>query len=245
MLNRLRRPMLYALVAILCAAGLAASHGSRIRENWHVPQWEDGLFFQHDTDQIRNFRDAFSKVGVWPGRYLPLTTNVYYHVGARAWGNRLEVYHFINLLMIVLNCLLLYRLAENFLGEWWAIVPAVLFSSRLAMVEVVLHTCEFQGLLYAFLTIMSADLFIRSRRSDSDSRQQLILSAVAFALALFSKESAVVLPAVLIVYSWLFDERLFSRPYLVHPIIGVVWALLFRLVLPAHGQPLGSNYDFS
>jgi hypothetical protein len=243
MAMHLPRGLRYVLVAALCAAGLALAHGSRIRENWHTQQWEDGLFFQHDADQIHNLWDCFAKTGVWPGRYLPLTTNVYYHVGARAWSNRVEVYHFVNLLMIVLNAVLLYRLADNFLGAWWAIIPAVLFASRLAIVEMVLHTCEFQGLLYAFFTILAADLFIRSRRDDSIPL--LLLSASAFSLALLSKEAAIVLPALLIVYGRLFDSRPLSLPYLVHPLIGLVWAVLFALVLPAHGQATGSSYDLS
>src|ERR1035437_2716368 len=77
-------------------------------------------------------------------------------------------------------------------------IPAVLFASRLAMVEVVLHTCEFQGLLYVFFTILSVDLFVRSRKSESS--WPLTLSALAFCLALLSKELAIVLPALLIVY---------------------------------------------
>jgi len=231
------------LVMALCIAGLTAAHGGRIVQNWHVPQWEDGLFFQHNADQIHSLWDCFAKIGVYPGRYLPLTTNLYYYVGSKAWGNRLEVYHFINLVFIILNALLLYWLAENFLGAWWAMIPPVLFASRLAMVEVVLHTCEFQGLLYVFFMILATDLFIRSRKGTST--RLLTLSACAFGLALLSKEAAIVLPALLIVYGRLFDDRVLSRPYLVHPIIGITWALLFVLVLPAHGQPLGSNYDFS
>jgi hypothetical protein len=246
-LTRLPRPLLYALVAVICAAGLAAAHGSRIRSNWHERQWEDGLFFQDDADQIHSLWDCFAKTGVWPGRYLPLTTNLYYHVGSRAWANRIEAYHFINLLMIVLNAVLLYRLANNFLGAWWAMIPALLFASRLAIVEMVLHTCEFQGLLYASFTILAVDLFIRSRKTNSatDSTRLLVLSASAFGLALLSKEAAIVLPALLIVYGRLFDDRFSSRPYLVHPLVGIVWALLFVMVLPAHGQSIGGIYDLS
>src|SRR5208282_420862 len=134
-------------------------------------------------------------------------------------------------------------LAQVFLGPWWAIVPAVLFASRLAMVEVVLHTCEFQGLLYVCFTILAVDLFVRSRKYDSSLL--LTLSAIAFCLALLSKESAIVLPALLITCGWLFDDRIFSRPYLVHPIIAISWVLLFVLVAPSHDQSSNLGYDFS
>ena len=241
--DRLVNSLFYLLVAGLCIGGLAAAHGGRIAENWHVPQWEDAAFFQHNAEQVHSLWDCFAKTGVWPGRYLPLTTNLYYYVGAKAWSNRVEGYHFVNLLFLILNAILLYRLAKNFVGEWWAIIPAILFSSRLAMVEVVLHTCEFQGLLYSFFTLLSADLFIRSRRADNT--RLLELSALIFVLALLSKEAAAVLPAVLIVYGRLSNDKLFSRPFWVHPVIVVMWALLFVLLLPAHGQSTGMSNDFS
>ena len=121
-------------------------------------------------------------------------------------------------------------------------IPAVLFASRYALVEIVLHTCEFQGLLYVFFTILSVDFFIRSRRFDS--WWLLTLSALAFGMALLSKESAIVLPALLIVYGWLFDDSVFRREYLVHPAVALAWAVLFILVL-TRDQSAGFIYDFS
>jgi len=244
-IDRLPRPLIYFLVTALCIVGLAAAHGSRIIDNWHQPQWEDGMFFQHNAAQIHSVLDCFDKPGVWHGLYRPLTTNLYFYVGRKALNNRVEAYHFINLMFVILNAVLLYRLAVSFLGPWWAMMPAVLFASRLAMVEVVLHTCEFQGLLYAFFTILSVDLFIRSR--ESDRTRLLTLSALAFCLALFSKESAIVLPAILIVYGRLFGDRVTSRPYLVHPIIALSWVILFIFAIRPmfDNQPTGFAYDFS
>lgn len=244
-IDRLQSTLIYVMVAVLCAAGLAAAHGSRIVENWHVAQWEDGIFFRYNVERIHSLLDCFVQTGPWPGLYRPLTTNLYYYLGSKALADRVEAYHFINLVFVILNGVLLCRLAESFLGRWWATIPAVLFSSRLAMVEVVLHTCEFQGLLYVSFTILSVDLFIRSRKSDSS--RLLTLSALAFVLALFSKESAIVLPALLIVYGKLFDDQIVSRPYLVHPAIAISWVILFVLVLRplSHNQPTGFGYDFS
>src|SRR5208282_3296493 len=187
--HRLPRVLIYVLVAVLCAAGLAAAHGSRIVDNWHVPQWEDSMFFQYNKNEIHSLWDCFVKR-----------------------------------------------------GAWWAMIPAVLFASRLALVEVVLHTCEFQGLVYVFFTILSVEFFVRSRLSDSS--WLLALSALAFCLDLISKESAVVLPAMLIVYGRLLGGRFVLRPYLVHPMIALSWWILFVLVL-RHHQPSGFDYDWS
>jgi hypothetical protein len=203
------------------------------------------MFFQHNAAEIHSVLDCFDKPSAWHGLYRPLTTNLYFYVGRKVLNNRIEAYHSINLVFVILNAVLLYRLAELFLGPWWAIVPSFLFVSRLAMVEVVLNACEFQGLLYAFFTLLSADLFIRSRKSESVT--QLTLSAIAFSLALISKESAIVLPAILIVYGRLYGDRVTSRPYLVYPIIALSWVVLFVLVIRPHFeyQVTGFTYDLS
>ena len=239
------RLLTYILVVVLCGASLAAAHGSWIVHNWHQLQDEDEMFFQHNTAQIHSVLDCFDKPSAWHGLYRPLTTNLYFYLGRKVLHNRIEVYHSINLVFVILNALLLYRLAESFLGPWWAIVPSLLFVSRFAMVEVVLNACEFQGLLYVFFTLLSVNLFIRSRKFDSVPL--LTLSAVAFSLALISKESAIVMPAILIAYGRLFDDRVTSRPYLVHPIVALSWVALFVLVIRPlfEHQVTGFTYDLS
>ena len=60
-LGRVRQALIYVLVAILCAAGLAAAHGSKIEGNWHVAQWEDAMFFRYNSDQIHSVGECFEK----------------------------------------------------------------------------------------------------------------------------------------------------------------------------------------
>jgi hypothetical protein len=218
-------------ILLVCVAGATVlMWRAAFLDNYHQLQWEDGAFFSWNAHQINSVRDCFTQRGNWPGLYRPLTTNLYYYIGGKLWNQRIEVYHWINIVMVVINSLLLYRLSENFMDGWYAIIPALLFSTRTAMIECVLHSCEFQGLLYVCLTILSADLFIR---------HHTWASAVTFALALLSKESAVVLPALLIAYGWLFER--FSLRYLLHPVIAVVWAVLFHWLVSG---TTGNIYDF-
>ena len=236
------RPIFLIAAAVLCVIGLELTHGSRIATNWRVLQWEDQGFFQYNIENIHRFADCFLHRGAWPGLYRPLTTNLYYFLGLRLFDNRIEVYHAINLIFLVLNSLLFYHLAALFLGETWGLIPLALFASRLAMIEVVLHTCEFQGLLCAFFSLLSIDLFIRARVSGGRWRDWC--SIVSFVLALLSKESAAVLPGILLVFGWLFDSRLTKRPYSAHAITAVVWAVAFREIL-RQDQPSGFIYDLS
>jgi hypothetical protein len=241
----LQRPLTFLLVAILSGSALAYVHGWRIVEFWHTANWEDAVFFQYTSGQIHSLVDCIRDKGPWPGLYRPLTTNLYYYLGGLALGNRVEAYHFVNLVFLIINALLLYRLALFFLEPWWAIIAPILSISRVALVQVVLFTTEFQGLLYVFFTILSVNLFISSRKSEST--RMLTLSAISFCLALFSKEAALVLPALLILYGRLFDDRPTVGPYLLHPLLAVSWLMLFFFVLrPLYGnQPTGFAYDLS
>src|SRR5271156_706291 len=146
----------------ICAAITLTWH-SQFIANFHELQWEDGLFFWWNTHNINSVWDCFTKRGNWIGLYRPLTTNLYYYLGGKLWNQHIEVYHSINITMVLVDSLLLYRLSENFMDGWVAIIPALLFATRAAMVECILHSCEFQGLFYVCMTILSAELFIRRR----------------------------------------------------------------------------------
>jgi hypothetical protein len=229
-------------VVVLCSLALAVTHGSRIVSNFHEVHWEDRGFFQYNTDQIHGFTDCFLKPEMWPGLYRPITTNLYYFLGPIFFGNRIEVYHIINLVLIITNALLLYRIAAHFLGFRWSLIVPLLFVTRLATVEVVLHTCEFQGIFSVFFTLLSLELFIQARASSRVLPDRL--SILAFALSLLCKETSAILPALLLVYGWLFDRSLEWRKYVPHLIVVVVWAILFATILQHH-RATGFGYDFS
>lgn len=219
----------YTCVFVLCALGLAYIHGPAIVANWHATQWEDGKFFSYNAAEIHSLMDCFRKHDADPELYRPLSANIYYFL----CGNKVEFYHGVNVLFLLLNSLLLYRLATLFLGPWWAGLPAVLFCTRYAPIEIVLHTCEFQELLPVSFVLLSVDLFIRCRRN-RDVRL-LACSALTFCLALLSKEPTVILPGLLLTWGWLFDERDEIWEWLVHPAIAVVWLTLYFFVIPRSG----------
>jgi hypothetical protein len=231
-----------AVVAIACA--FVVAHGGRALRNLPDYQWEDRVFIQHGTREVGSLGDCFTKRPVWPGLYRPLTTNLYYFVGRKVFANRIEVHHLINVVFYLANGFLLFLVCRRVLAYPGALIPPVLFVSRFSHVEVVSNTCEFQSLLSVFFTLLAIDLFIAGR-SGRPSREQW--SLVAFALALFSKETAVVLPALLIVYWWLFDEVGSWRRYLAPWGVAVIWAVLFALVFRrvSDSAPTGFSYDLS
>ena len=207
--------------------------------------WEDWHFFRHTHSQIQTPLDCFTKASVWPGLYRPLSTNCYYLFGRVAFHNRIEAYHFVNAALVVANAILLFALGRRLpLGGWEWTLP-VLFASRLAHVQVVLYTSEFQGLSCACLSLL-AMLAVFEARLHGRRRGEL-LGLLAFVLALLCKESAIVLPVLVTAWSCLFEPRPGWRNNLLFWLVAAAWAVLFATVLRGVSghQATGFGYDLS
>ena len=236
----------HVLIAFLIiVAAFSAAHGKRVIANHSTYQWEDTVFIRHNAATIHSFTDCFIQPPVWPGLYRPLSTNLYYFIGRKVFSNAIGIHHLINVVVYVVNGLLLYLICLHFVPRVWAVVAAGLFVSRLSHVEVVLNTCEMQSLLAVFFTLSAIGLFMLGRHRKRTRLEWPAL--IAFILALFSKETALVVPVVLVVYWWLFDEWRAWRHYLAPILTGVAWVVLFAVVfrgVTGH-RPTGFSYNFS
>ncbi len=231
------------IVVAALAIGLAFAlvHGGRALENLGVAHWEDSAFMRHNASNVHSLADCFTERPLWPGLYRPLTTNLYYYLGRVLFGNRMEVYHCVNIALYLANALLLYLICRKLLPGWWALAPPVLFASRFSHVEVVLNTCEAQTLLAVFFTLLALRLFMEARQG---ARGWYALSLVAYGLALLSKETSLVFPAILLAYGLLFDERRAWRRYLIPGGLAIAWAVLHLTVFRAvtDYEPTGFAY---
>jgi hypothetical protein len=236
---------LVALLAIL--AVFAIVHGPRFLENYDTLQWEDGVFMKHSETTVHSIGDCFTARPVWPGVYRPLTTNLYYFLGRLLFSNDVRVHHIIIAVLYVVNAFLLYLLCTELFRKPWDLIPPVLWASRFAHVEVVSNTCEFQGLLSVFFTLISFKLFAVARKHEQGSWRYDAGALTAFVLALFSKETAVVLPALLIFWGWLYDRGRAWRRYLPPVVIAGIWAVLFVFIFRGTSDyhPTGFAYDSS
>lgn len=236
----------WGAAALLIATAVALVHLSAIRQNYSHLHWEDELFFTHEQEEIHWWGDCFRKP-LWPGLYRPLTTNCYYYlVGAIAGPNpttRVQAHHLLNVVFYAANGLVLFGLGRLLLLWPWALVAAVLFVSRRAHIEIVLNTVEFQSLGASFLSLLSMLWFICARRQE---RPFLLgLSSLALALALLSKESAVVTPAILLVYGWLYDERKGWQWYLAPVGVAAAWGVLFVTFLRGFSSHTPTGFDYT
>jgi hypothetical protein len=234
-----------AILVLLVLGCIALVHGPRLQHNFAQRHWEDSRFFRHTRAEIHSLADCFTKRSVWPGLYRPLTTNCYYHVGLRLFGNDVRPYHAVNVVMVVLNAVLVFAIASWLLPRGWAMVPPLLFVSRLAPIQVVLYTAEFQALLATTFSLLA--LLWACESSGLDRRGGGWVSAVFVALALFSKESSVVVPAILVAHSLVVGRPGSLRRCVAPWAVAGAWGLLFVLVLRGISDfaPTGFDYDIS
>lgn len=216
-------------IAIVAAAFLVAQ-GPRVVHNlpkWH---WEDGRHFHHNRQQIHSIADCFLVPSAWEGgaeaTYRPLSANLYYLVGRSLFGNDIEVYHAIDALAHLANAILLFLLCRQLLPGAFALVPPVLFVTRFAHRQDFEYTSNFDTLSYAGLCLLGLLLFVIARRRER--RFAEAVAAFAFGLALLCKEAAVVWPAVLTTYGWLFDRPAAWRKYVAGWALAALWIVCYR-----------------
>jgi hypothetical protein len=235
-------------VAVVLAAFVVAQ-GPRVIHNlpkWH---WEDGRHFHHNRQQIHSIADCFLVPSAWEGgaeaTYRPLSANLYYLLGRSLFGNNIEAYHAIDALAHVTNAILLFLLCRHLLPGAFALIPPVLFVSRLAHRQDFEYTSNFDTLSYAGLCLLGLLLFVIARQRQR--RFPEALATFAFGLALLCKEAAVVWPAIVTAYGWLFDRSTAWRKYVPGWALAALWIVCYRemvhLLYPA-GTP-GFTLDFA
>jgi hypothetical protein len=231
--------------AAVVLAALAVAHGSEFLHYLHRRQWEDRRFFVHNHTNISTIGECFTRPEAWPGLYRPLTTNCYYFLGRQLWHDRIEIYHAVNIACFAANGLLLLWLCLDWMPALWAWLAGALFVSRLAHQSLVADSAEFQCLASSFLALLATKMFLAGRASERRSLETLALPV--FVLALLSKESVAVWPAIVGLHGWLFDRPAAARRYLPPVLVAVAWALLLGLVIwpRVTPEPTGFTYDLS
>ena len=216
----LSRPLSFSLIFAL-ALGIYSSALSGqfiwdddylVRDNQYLTTWS--ALPEIFTKDINSGADSFC------GFYRPLQI-LSYRLDTLAWKLEPVGYHLTNVLLHALAAWLFFLLIESFAG-----IPAALFSALLFLV----HPVQTEAVAYisgradllAIIFMFSALLFDRKRP----------WSLVAYALALLSKESALVFPVLL--WAWrclVLKERRGFRELLPYLLITAVYLGLRATVL--------------
>ena len=122
--------------------------------------------------------------------------------GNHAWG-----WHLTTILAHLLTTLLVYLLALRLgTGRNVALVAALIFGLHPAHIEAVAWISGVTEPLLGILLIASFLAYVQSRTEASNSLKWKSISLGLFALAMLEKETALILPGLLLVYEWFWAE---------------------------------------
>lgn len=181
---------------------------------------------------------------IWGGDgYRPLTILAFKIQWVIGHGNPL-VFHVVSIALYAIVSVLVFLLAKRILPAWAAWIVAALFAVHPVHVEAVANLVGQSELLVATFLLCATLLFLRDRGQGGLRGQTIVAIAGLYAAACFSKEHAIVLPALLLACELTVirdDTPLVKRVlaqkwlYLSLAAIAVVFVLIRGAVLADHG----------
>jgi tetratricopeptide (TPR) repeat protein len=155
--------------------------------------------------------------------YRPMQTVVFF-IDAFIGGERPWIYHLSNVLLHILTVLALYSLLKK-LGSrnLTALFIALIFSVHPLLSSAVSWIPATGDLLIGLFGVLLFLNFIKYTQTFSIG--SFILNVLLFLLALFSKETAVLFPVILLLYYWLVSKETFKLKKIVP--LYLVWIICF------------------
>jgi tetratricopeptide (TPR) repeat protein len=183
--------------------------------------------------------------------YRPLTTLSYlFNYSVLGNASNPAGYHWVNFALHAVNIALVYVLALWILGELrtaWAMTAV--WAVHPVLTESITNVVGRADLLAACGVLAALVCHIQASRAAGRRRMRWLLAlALAVALGMFSKESAIVAPAVMLLYDLAFHRRSAWRPRIANYAAAIVPCLLFLYVragvlgqLPSVSIPFTDN----
>lgn len=137
--------------------------------------------------------------------YRPLTT-LSYMIDYFFWGVNPEGYHLTSLCLHSANVILFFFLTRQLFQETWiAVLAAIFFATHPVNAEAVSIISYRSDLLVALLSMGTFISYLQVRQR-SRSWPHYFISYIFFGMALFVKESAIILPLLIIFYEFFLVE---------------------------------------
>lgn len=154
------------------------------------------------ADFLSFFNHAYFKIAGGEASYRPVATLSYYLIHLAAGLNPFY-YHLSSVLLHILNVLLVYRLARLILkNPLAALVAGLLFACHPVQTETVDCIAYNEDLLACFFYLLAFIWYLKATPEDAKKTAVKYYSGslICFLLGLLSKEMAITLPAVLLLY---------------------------------------------
>jgi len=182
----------------------------------------------------------------WTAYYRPIYM-LLFRLEYASFGTNPVAWHAVNLLLHLTATALVYRLACQLLkGDYAPLMAAVLFGLHPSHVEVVSWIAANGDSLLTVFVLASMICYVRARYEIALSRRWMAWSVMFYALAVFTKEPGIFVPAFLLAYEFFLhprdheiDETKFTRlgkvarPLTPFAIVAVVYLVVRMNVLGA------------
>ncbi|MCF8344750.1 MAG: tetratricopeptide repeat protein [Bacteroidales bacterium] len=211
--------------------------------------WDDGVYIEDNHVQNLSFKNIghyFSNY--YLGMYQPLAV-LSFGINYALSGDSTTSYHFINLLLHLLNVFLVFKLIKSISNkDLTAFLVALLFAIHPMHVESASWIATRSNLLYSAFFLLAL-ISYRKYLENPESKTQLLLTYLWFLLSLFSKSMAVTLPLILLLFDYLIDKKIIWKK-IIEKIPFFLLSLIFGLIAikaastSGHIENLQLEYSF-
>jgi Flp pilus assembly protein TadD len=181
--------------------------------------------------------------------YVPLTT-ISYQIEYSLYGLNPLGFHFVNLLLHILNAALLFKilLKLNIKSTFLVYLAVIVFTLHPMVTESVCWITERKDVLYCFFYFLAAYNFLKFY--ESQKLRDYLLTLLFFVLACFAKPMAINLPVLMVLYVLYVEKRLDLKKliyYVPFVIISAAFAYVSIISIKhgATGKINISGYDVS
>jgi len=186
----------------------------------------------HSWHAVPTYFTAHVWAGVMPeelGNYYRPLFLLWLRINDVVFGNRAWGWHLTTVLAHVLTTLLVYLLAWRLgIGRDVALLAALIFGLHPAHIEAVAWVSGVTEPLLGILLIASFLAYVQSRAEGAGALKWHVISLVLFALAMLEKETALILPGLLLAYEWCFGTE-WGRPLEVSKLLAWCGEALSRI----------------
>jgi hypothetical protein len=181
--------------------------------------WDDDYHLTQNPNMVGV--DGLWKIWSTPAsQYYPLTSTTFW-VERQVWGLTPWPYHLVNVLLLATNAALLAMVLRR-LGVPGAWLAAAIFALHPIHVESTAWVTELKDMQSGVFYLLAAGAFLRAVSVERVEARRYVVSLVLFVLAVLSKTSTVMLPAVLLLCLWWRDGRVpWRRAWVVVPFFAV------------------------
>ncbi len=142
--------------------------------------------------------------------YRPVVTLTYF-IDHAIWKINPFGYHLTNIILHTINVFLFYRFVRNISKSFiFSALAALLFLSHPILTETVNAVCYREDILASLFSLLAIQYFAKIYSAQLITPRSvffLVLSCALYCLALFSKEMAVTLPMLLVLFNLFYTSR--------------------------------------